>query len=151
MCVTANQITNTPDKWRVGGVPLLSLVRSQPKSGYSRATLVVPSEEVDLNGEAYQSMKAVERSWRYIDHYSNPGPIQFEDQGKDDIATTLKCMDVQKTKVTDQISYLCNSIQNDCMYVEHPHLLIAALSSLESAKSVINSLTESISLGGQTY
>jgi len=50
----------------------------------------VPSEEVDLNGEAYQRMKALERSWRYKDHYSNPGPIQFFDHGSEDIALTLK-------------------------------------------------------------
>ena len=75
MCVTARLITSHPSKWRVGGVPLLAMLRSQPKSGYKRADLVVPSEEVDLNGECYQRMKAIERSWRYVDHYSNPGPI----------------------------------------------------------------------------
>jgi hypothetical protein len=51
--VTAMQITGNANKWRVGGVPLLAMVRSQPKSGYKRSDLVVPSEEVDLNGEAY--------------------------------------------------------------------------------------------------
>lgn len=75
LTVTAQQITSPAAKWRVGGVPILAMVRSQPKSGFSRAELVVPSEEVDLNGEAYQRMKAVERGWRFIDHYSNPGPI----------------------------------------------------------------------------
>jgi len=79
MCTTIQQITGPANKWRVGGVPLMSLVRSQPKSGFSRTDLVVASEEVDLNGEIYQRMKAVERGWRYTDHYSNPGPIQFFD------------------------------------------------------------------------
>ena len=89
MCTTVQQITDTPHKWRIGGVPLLSLVRSQPKSGFKRSDLVVASEEVDLNGEIFQRMKAVERSWRYIDHYSNPGPIQFYDKGNDQIDLTL--------------------------------------------------------------
>ena len=75
MSVTVQQITTTSDKWRVGGVPLMSLVRSQPKSGFNRSDLVVASQEVDLNDEMYQRMKAVERGWRQIDHYSNPGPI----------------------------------------------------------------------------
>jgi 6-phosphofructokinase len=75
LCVTAQQITGPAKKWRVGGVPLLSMVRSQPKSGFKRTDLVVASEEVDLNGEIYQRMKAVERGWRWVDHYSNPGPI----------------------------------------------------------------------------
>lgn len=65
------------------------MVRSQPKSGYRRTDLVVPSEEVDLNSESYQRMKAIERSWRWIDHYSNPGPIQFFDAGKDELDFTL--------------------------------------------------------------
>jgi pyrophosphate--fructose-6-phosphate 1-phosphotransferase len=59
--VTAQQLTNNTRDWRVGGVPLLSLLRSQPKSGFKRSDLVVPSEEVDLLGETYQRMKAVER------------------------------------------------------------------------------------------
>lgn len=75
MCTTIQQITGKPSKWRVGGVPLLSLMRSQPKSGFARKDLVCQSEEVDLNGEIYQRMKAVERGWRYVDCYSNPGPI----------------------------------------------------------------------------
>lgn len=55
--------------------------------------MVVASDEVDLNGETYQRMKALERGWRLIDHYSNPGPIQFFDDGvKDDIVVTLRCM-----------------------------------------------------------
>ena len=53
MCVTAQLINEPASRWRVGGVPLLAMVRSQPKSGYQRTDLVVPSEEVDLNGEPY--------------------------------------------------------------------------------------------------
>mmetsp|Transcript_38639 Transcript_38639/g.36999 ORF Transcript_38639/g.36999 Transcript_38639/m.36999 type:complete len:97 (+) Transcript_38639:3389-3679(+) len=95
-------------------------------------------------------MKTVERSWRYIDHYSNPGPIQFQGYGSDDIAITLKYMLNRRTKISEQIKAICSSIQNDCLFVEHQHLLIAALSSLESAKSVINSMTGSINLGEES-
>jgi len=88
----------------------MSLVRSQPKSGFSRTDLVVASEEVDLNGEIYQRMKAVERGWRYTDHYSNPGPIQFFDQGKDDRDLTLDTIYKHKTMISEQIKALCHSI-----------------------------------------
>lgn len=148
-CVTAHQITAPAKKWRVGGVPLLSLLRSQPKSGFKRSDLVVPSDEVDLSGEAYQRMKAVERQWRFIDHYSNPGPIQFYDFGSDEVAMNLKSMFAYRTKISEKINAICHSIQNDSLFAEHQHLLIAALSSLESAKSVINSMTQSMSLGAQ--
>jgi len=53
----------------------MSLVRSQPKSGFNRSDLVVESQEVNINDEMYQRMKAVERGWRQMYHYSNPGPI----------------------------------------------------------------------------
>lgn len=95
------------------------MLRSQPKSGFSRVDLVVPSEEVDLNGETYQRMKAVERGWRYIDHYSNPGPIQFFDVGKERTDFTLNSLYHHRTMITDQIKALCHSIQNDCLFVEH--------------------------------
>ena len=151
MCVTAQLINEPASKWRVGGVPLLAMVRSQPKSGYQRTDLVVPSEEVDLNGEPYQRMKAVERGWRYTDHYSNPGPIQLYDFGAQTRDFTLDSEYEYKTQITNQIKALCHSIQNDCLFVEHQHLLIAALSSLQSAKSVINSMTKNASLGAHNY
>jgi len=37
-------------------------------------------------------MKAIERSWRWIDHYSNPGPIQFFDEGKHSLDFTLQSL-----------------------------------------------------------
>lgn len=83
------------------------MVRSQPKSGFKRSDLVVTSEEVDLNGEPYQKMKALERSWRLVDHYSNPGPIQFNDFGHDDVNMKLKSMYGFKTKISDKIKALC--------------------------------------------
>lgn len=61
----------------------------------------------------------------------------------------LKSMFVYRTKITEKINAICHSILNDSMYAEHTHLLIAALSSLESAKSVINSMTQAMSLGAQ--
>ena len=42
--------------------------------------------------------------------------------------------------LTEEIRGLCHSIQNDTLFTEHGHLLHAALSSLKSAKLVINSL-----------
>ena len=96
-------------------------------------------------------MKAVERSWRYVDFYSNPGPIQFFDHGKDERDLTIDATFKHKTHITNQIKALCHSIQNDCLFVEHQHLLIAALSSLQSAKSVINSMTQHQQLGAKFF
>jgi len=141
------QVTGSPDSWRVGGIPLLALMRSEPKTGYTATDLVVPSEDVDLQGEPYQRMKALERNWRMMDHYSNPGPIQFYAFGSDELSTTLKLMYSNYTRISQQIQALCTSIQKDCLFTEHQHLLFAALSSLQSAKGVINSMQKSLIYG----
>jgi hypothetical protein len=88
----------------------MSMTRSQPKSGFARTDLVVASEEVDLNGEIFQRMKAVERGWRYVDHYSNPGPLQFFDVGAEDRDLTIDTLFSYKTKISEQIRALCHSI-----------------------------------------
>jgi 6-phosphofructokinase 1 len=150
MATTAQQISGPVARWRVGGVPLLSLLRSQPKAGYARAALVVPSEEVDLNGEIYQKMKTVERSWRYVDHYSNPGPIQLFGYGKGELDISLQTLYEGRTRITEELRSLCRSITNDSMYIEHSHLLLAGLSALESARTVLNSLSNQSRLGASS-
>ena len=92
MCVTIKDLTKKVSEWRAGGVPILALLRSQPKSGYKRHELVVPSQEVQLDDPAYQALKANEREWRYVDHYSNPGPIQYADKGFDARTDTIQLM-----------------------------------------------------------
>jgi hypothetical protein len=81
MGVAVKDVTKNPLEWRIGGVPLLAMLRSQPKAGYRRHELVVPSQEVTLNDIPYQLFKAKERLWRFEDHYCNPGPIQYIDAG----------------------------------------------------------------------
>ena len=79
MGVAVKDVTRDPLNWRVGGVPLLSMLRSQPKAGYKRNELVIPSQEVSLQDIPYQRFKANERNWRMNERYQNPGPIQYKD------------------------------------------------------------------------
>jgi len=80
--------------------------------------------------------------WKIQDHYTNPGPNQFylesltDDHKKSE---TVRLQYSRSNNLMEEIRGLCNSIQNDCMFTEHQHLLFAALSSLKSAKNVINS------------
>lgn len=48
MAVSVRQCTQKPSQWRVGGVPILGLVRSHPKQGFKRSDLVVRSEDLLL-------------------------------------------------------------------------------------------------------
>jgi 6-phosphofructokinase 1 len=117
--VSVKELTNTADQWRVGAVPILALLRSQPKSGYKRNELVVASHEVQLTDIPYQVYKANERAWKFIDHYCNPGPVQYMDQGCNDTTDTLEELYKTETDVADQIKGLCNSINNSTMFAEH--------------------------------
>jgi len=145
--VSVKELTNKPQNWRIGAVPILAMLRSTPKTGYLRHQLVVPSQEIGMNDLPYQVLKANEVSWRFIDHYCNPGPIQFQDFGKDSIATTIDAQYGVETDIADQIKGLCNAINNQTMFAEHQHLLVAALSALKAAKGVLNSMSEDSMLG----
>lgn len=142
VAVTVKELTSPPTKWRVGGVPLLALLSSQPKSGYQRHELVVPSQEVSLSDRPYQLLKAEERAWRHVDHYCNPGPIQYIDEGAESLSTTIEALYGMETDIADQIKGLCAAVRDDTMFAEHPHLLVAALSALKAAKGVLSSMTE---------
>lgn len=52
-------------------------------------------------------MKALERQWRLVDHYSNPGPIQFSGGLEKEVNMTLKSMYAQRTHISEQIKHLC--------------------------------------------
>jgi len=43
LAVSVKDLTNVPSKWRVGGVPILAMLDSHPKTGYKREDLVVNS------------------------------------------------------------------------------------------------------------
>lgn len=82
-----------------------------------------------------------------IDHYANPGPIQYVDQGANECTETIQALYTVETQIADQIKGLCSAVRNDTMFAEHPHLLVAALSALKAAKGVLSSMTEQLHLG----
>lgn len=146
MAVSVRQCTQKPSDWRVGGVPILAIVRSHPKQGFKRTDLVVRSEDLLLTSVQFQNLKSKLRTWKWVDSYVNPGPIQFDHhEGEDrEVAETLHLMFDSTDNLTEEIRGLCHSIQNDTLFTEHGHLLHAALSSLKSAKLVINSMAQTM-------
>jgi len=75
MTVSVKDLINQTSRWRVGGVPILALLRTQAKPGDARHELAVVSQEVQLKDAPYLLLKENEREWRFVDHYCNPGPI----------------------------------------------------------------------------
>jgi len=141
IAVSVKQISQPPEEWRVGGVPIMSILTSYPKEGFERHKLVVRDTHVNLKSAPFQEYKRQVKSWINHDLYTNPGPIQFNyDQNLDrEVGDSMKLNFTEVDDLTAEISGLCHSIQNDVLFAEHKHLLVAALSSLKSAKQVINS------------
>ena len=75
-------LTCAPKRWHVTGVPLCRLMRSERRAGKDR--LVIRKMMVDLNGPAFARFASERDSWRNLDHYSCPGPTQF-DWSMDDV------------------------------------------------------------------
>lgn len=89
LAVGVKEITNKPEAWRVGGVPLLSLLTVVSKPGHAdQAT--IPSQEVRMQDLPYQILRKHEPEWRFIDHYVNPGPIQYMDFGCEASSDTVR-------------------------------------------------------------
>jgi 6-phosphofructokinase 1 len=137
--VAVKDVTRHPSQWRVGAVPILALLQPAPKSGARRQQLVVPSQEVQLNDLPYQVFKAHEKAWKFDDLYCNPGPIQYSDFGADSVSETVHQLYNGTTEISEEIQGLCNAIHNQTMFVDHEHLLIAALSALKAAKGALDS------------
>ena len=91
-------------------------------------------------------MKSQLRAWKKEDLYKNPGPIQFDHDKILDakMADTLHLLNDRSDDLVEEIRGLCHSIQNDCLFTEHTHLLVAALASLKSSKLVMNSMSHTM-------
>lgn len=79
-----------------------------------------------------------------VDHYTNPGPIQYADFGMDSRTESLKLYDRVSEDLKDQIKAICYAIHNQTMYSDHQHLLIGALSALKASKAVLDSTAQSL-------
>ena len=148
-CVTtARGLTDHPSKWKVGGVPIISLLAYKNSEVYGRSNLQVPSEMVDTRSGVFQRLKAQESEWEMKDRYRNPGPIQLFGHGKDMVNKTLYYTYGDYAMMVNDVKDLCKLIQRDTTFIDDPQLLVAAISSLKSAKDVLNSFDDEYNYKG---
>ena len=62
-------------KWKIGGVPLTSLMGFEVRKGREKA--VVSKALVDLEGRAFSHFSCLREKWAIEDQFRSPGPIQF--------------------------------------------------------------------------
>ena len=75
IAAVTNPEASSPRDWRVAGVPLCRLMRSESRDGRER--LVIKKALVDLDGGAFAAFASRRDGWRMADRYVCPGPVQF--------------------------------------------------------------------------
>lgn len=136
--VTARGLNSAPCSWRLGGIPISAVMKLKGKSAYGRNKVVTASSEVDLFSKAYQKVAAEAKAWALTDHYSNPGPIQFEGQAKDAFNLTLKENHEGYMLNLEKVNEICQRILSVCRFGVHEDLLKTAVIGLSSVEDILN-------------
>ena len=58
LVTSARGLTGNPHDWKVGGVPLISLMKCKDSTIFGKNSLMIPSEFVDLNQGVFQWLRA---------------------------------------------------------------------------------------------
>lgn len=107
---TARGLTGPSSEWRLGALPLTSLMIVKGKSQYGQRKAVVPSVEVDVNSKAFYELKAQRDNWRLGDHYSNPGPIQLYGKSSRLLNMSLVANQGAYLSLLNEVEKLCGNI-----------------------------------------
>lgn len=73
--VCVPNLTDSPKKWKGGGIPLTTLLHFETRQG--KVKPVIAKTLVDTRGPVYRAFKKKAEEWALSDDYRNPGPIQF--------------------------------------------------------------------------
>lgn len=84
MCAIRN-LTQPVEFWEVFGIPIVKMLHFEVRKNKKQA--VLKKALVDLEGPAFARFKQERIQWMLEDHYSCPGPIQFE--GPQEITESL--------------------------------------------------------------
>lgn len=74
-------------EWAVGGTPLTSMMNIERRKGKDKP--VIKKKLVDLTDAPFLTLNNMRSSWRLIDDYRMPGPIQHSGDTEDDRNFTL--------------------------------------------------------------
>jgi diphosphate--fructose-6-phosphate 1-phosphotransferase len=131
------------DQWQCGGVPINSMttctgqVHSMTKLNEGKVRPSIPTQYVDLHGEAFKLLKAKEKSWEVDDCYENPGPIQFAGCTADRTTVTLA---TEQSDYTEKLRFMkeaMGEISQTCKPGCSDEVLSAATSSLKTLLDIL--------------
>lgn len=70
-----DHLTQNVEKWQIGGIPLINLMHLEKRNGKLKP--VIKKALVDLSLKPFTVFKEQRKTWRLLDDYGCPGPIQF--------------------------------------------------------------------------
>lgn len=79
-------------EWRVGGVPLVSMMHMERRSGKQKP--VIAKALVELEGQPMTAYKALREHWALHDCFRSPGPIQFKGHQWADIGSITLALEI---------------------------------------------------------
>ena len=85
---SVNNLQAPVEAWECGGCPTTMLMNMERRSGHDKP--VIKKALTELDGNPFKVFCEKRESWKVQDLYRNPGPIQFQGPGCDDISFTLK-------------------------------------------------------------
>lgn len=70
-----SSLTQSPQDWGIGGVPLTALMNIEMRKGKEKP--VIQKALIKQEDQPFAYFQQHRESWKYHDHYLYPGPIQF--------------------------------------------------------------------------
>lgn len=135
---TARGLSGEVSNWRLGGIPISSIMKIKARSQYGRNKPVVVSAEVDLNSKAYLRAVSDAKNWAFEECYSNPGPIQFYNEAAATRNLSLSLNYEGYVRALKEVKNICTRILNLCKYGVHEDLLRTAVIGLSSVEEILN-------------
>eukprot|EP01015_Nassula_variabilis_P010208 TRINITY_DN1814_c0_g1_i8.p1 TRINITY_DN1814_c0_g1~~TRINITY_DN1814_c0_g1_i8.p1 ORF type:complete len:573 (+),score=117.46 TRINITY_DN1814_c0_g1_i8:66-1784(+) len=137
-CVSIRGLTADISGWFCGGIPLVSMTHVKSKSSYGINKAIITSSEVDLRKGPFLRLKDQREGWRLIDHYTNPGPIQFTGPMRDQKTLSLRYLQQNYLTALKKVEQLLESVRRQCRFGTQEPLLEAAISNLTSLNNILS-------------
>lgn len=74
-------------EWSGIAIPISSMITEEERHGSAKS--VIEKALVDLKGKPFKEYSKARDKWAVEDYYESPGPIQFDDNGKDGFYKTV--------------------------------------------------------------
>lgn len=94
LMATVSDLHLPASKWKVGGVPIVTMMHMEHRSGKEKP--VIAKALVELEGRPMAAYRAVRDTWALEDCFRAPGPIQFKGYQYADVGTITLALEINQ-------------------------------------------------------